>query len=314
MSPPGRGFLDAAYQVLKEAGHPMHGRDIVQACLDRDLWATDALDPNISGTTTLYSEIKRRPNQRGFAMFGKGLFGLKEWDETHAGAGPTPVSEPNVDARPGSGSLAPLTPTTDRLSSTPDSAVSLRVAGRRIRLTRRETLERARRAIANDLPAEAGNYVSWIVEIDGQIVGLKWLFGVLTGMPHGAFQPNQARRALENLGLSVRRIETKADPEVDSQSRSKHQRAHHSSESTLRGPVAILDREIAAIRNFLNGRSARPSDERLCDWVNFCYEFELFREGRDLFRLVDPSQVNTWYYERTRRLAKVCAMKVTGQA
>jgi len=68
------------------------------------------------------------------------------------------------------------------------------------------------------------------------------------------------------------------------------------------------------VRDFLNGRSSRPSDERLCDWVNFCYEFGLFREGRDLFRLVDPSQVNLWYYERAKRLAKVCAMKVAGHA
>jgi hypothetical protein len=68
------------------------------------------------------------------------------------------------------------------------------------------------------------------------------------------------------------------------------------------------------VRDFLNGRSGRPSDERLCDWVNFCYEFGLFREGRDLFKLIDPSQVNDWYYERTKRLARVCAMKVAGQA
>jgi hypothetical protein len=77
---------------------------------------------------------------------------------------------------------------------------------------------------------------------------------------------------------------------------------------------AVLDAQLAAVRDFLNGRSSRPSDERLCDWVNFCYEFGLFREGRDLFRLVDPSQVNNWYYDRAKRLAKVCAMKVAGQA
>ena len=77
---------------------------------------------------------------------------------------------------------------------------------------------------------------------------------------------------------------------------------------------AVLDAQVTAVRDFLNGRSGRPSDERLCDWVNFCYEFGLFREGRELFKLVDPSQVNDWYYERARRLARVCAMKVAGQA
>ena len=43
----------------------MHGRVIVQACLERGLWATDALDPNIAGTTTLYSEIRRASRQTG---------------------------------------------------------------------------------------------------------------------------------------------------------------------------------------------------------------------------------------------------------
>jgi hypothetical protein len=77
---------------------------------------------------------------------------------------------------------------------------------------------------------------------------------------------------------------------------------------------AIVDSQIAVIHDFLNGRVGRPSDERLCDWVHTCYEFELYREGRELFALVDPVQVNPWYYERAKRLAKVCAMKVAGHA
>ncbi len=76
----------------------------------------------------------------------------------------------------------------------------------------------------------------------------------------------------------------------------------------------MIDAQIEAILDFLNGRAGRPSDERLCDWVHLCYEFELYREGRDLFALVDPMQVNPWYYERAKRLAKVCAMKVVGHA
>jgi hypothetical protein len=77
---------------------------------------------------------------------------------------------------------------------------------------------------------------------------------------------------------------------------------------------AIVDAQIAAVRDLLSGRASRPSDERLCDWVHFCYELELYREGQDLFALVDPMQLNSWYYERARRLAKVCAMKVSGKA
>ena len=51
----------------------------------------------------------------------------------------------------------------------------------------------------------------------------------------------------------------------------------------------ILKDQIAQIRRFLKGRTLRPSDEKLCDWVQFCYTFELFVEGYELFKLIDPS-------------------------
>ncbi len=72
---------------------------------------------------------------------------------------------------------------------------------------------------------------------------------------------------------------------------------------------ALLDAELDAIRQFLLGRGARPSNERLCDWVHFCYTLALYSEAADLFRLIDPAQVNSWYYERTKRLAKICALR-----
>lgn len=72
---------------------------------------------------------------------------------------------------------------------------------------------------------------------------------------------------------------------------------------------AVLDQQLVQIRTFLQGRSARPSDEVLCDWVQFCYTFELFDEGYELFKLIGPSAVNEWFYGRTRKLAQVCLMR-----
>jgi len=74
-------------------------------------------------------------------------------------------------------------------------------------------------------------------------------------------------------------------------------------------PHAILDQQLAQIRTFLQGRSSRPSDEVLCDWVQFCYNFELFNEGYELFKLIVPSAVNDWLYGRTKKLAQVCRMR-----
>jgi hypothetical protein len=74
-----------------------------------------------------------------------------------------------------------------------------------------------------------------------------------------------------------------------------------------------LDRQIELIHEFLQGRSdSRPSDEKLCDWVQFCYSFELFKEGVELFRIVLAENVNPWYLERTKKLARICEMKVRG--
>lgn len=72
----------------------------------------------------------------------------------------------------------------------------------------------------------------------------------------------------------------------------------------------ILDREVEQVRSFLEGRSDyRPTDEKICDWIQFCYLFELNAEGRDLFKLLAHDDVNPWYLERTRKFAKICELR-----
>ncbi len=78
-----------------------------------------------------------------------------------------------------------------------------------------------------------------------------------------------------------------------------------------RNPMhAILDQEVVSIRAYLEGRSSlQISDEKICDWINFCYIFGMYSEGRELFSLVDGTEVNPWYYDRTKKLARLCEMK-----
>lgn len=79
----------------------------------------------------------------------------------------------------------------------------------------------------------------------------------------------------------------------------------------LTAAKAILEKKIATIRVYLHGNpTAAPSDEVLCDWVRFCYDFEFFDEGAQLFKLIRPNEVNAWLYERTRRFARICEMRV----
>jgi hypothetical protein len=92
-------------------------------------------------------------------------------------------------------------------------------------------------------------------------------------------------------------------------SRSPKETSQPLPEEGLDDPHAVLDQQINQIRRFLQGRADRPSDEVLCDWVQFCYTFQLFSEGVELFRLIDPSAVDAWPYERARRLAQVCRIR-----
>lgn len=213
---------------------------------------------------------------------------------------------------------------TDTSQPSLDETIEFSVAGRRFAMSGSEVLAKARQAIRQGLPPAAQTYLAWAVAVDGQLVGLKWLFSLATGLPRSTFVSNQAMVTFERMGLDVQRVEDVPAPgqgvrqalEVPRVVGGKRPAtaANQRREPASGGPHAVLDAEIAQVHSFLRGRSGRPSDEKLCDWVHFCYNFGLFAEGRDLFRVVDPSQVHPWYYERTRRLARVCDMKARGQA
>jgi hypothetical protein len=75
-------------------------------------------------------------------------------------------------------------------------------------------------------------------------------------------------------------------------------------------PYKYLNNLINQIDQFLQGRtSMRPSDEQLCDWVHFCYVFGLYKEGIELFLLIDPNEVNDWLYKRTKKFSQACTIK-----
>lgn len=80
----GRGFLDAAEQILREKGEPMRGEEIIRIGLQRKLFTTttegeDAANRSLIGT--LYSDITRGANVRGFVSYGNRMFGLVEWGD-----------------------------------------------------------------------------------------------------------------------------------------------------------------------------------------------------------------------------------------
>jgi hypothetical protein len=160
-------------------------------------------------------------------------------------------------------------------------------------LSDEDVISKARELIQAGLPEEATRPSRTTLAIDGQTIRAVWLFREVTGIPVRFLSADMAKIALEQLGFRILSTRTASgtNPSDD--------RQH-----------AILDREREAIRVFLAGRSdTRPTDEKLCDWVQFCYLFEMYREGRDVFAVINPIEVNAWHFERTKKLATICKMK-----
>ncbi len=69
-------------------------------------------------------------------------------------------------------------------------------------------------------------------------------------------------------------------------------------------------RQVRQIQDYLQGRNGdRPNSEQICDWIHFCYQFSLFREAVALFPLVNAREVDTWYFERARRIVMTTKVK-----
>lgn len=82
-------------------------------------------------------------------------------------------------------------------------------------------------------------------------------------------------------------------------------------EKDLARPKTVLAQTIRDIRAYLKGdRALSPSDDKLCEWVQFCYNFELFDEGAALFQLVRRDEVHPWLYKRTQKLARACEVRL----
>ena len=70
--------LEAAIQVLKEAGQPLHYFEITKRILDRGLWETSGKTPEATVNAQIAMSIKRKADGSPFQRAGKGVFALRE--------------------------------------------------------------------------------------------------------------------------------------------------------------------------------------------------------------------------------------------
>jgi len=93
-------FLEAAYQVLKEAGTPLHFREITRRAIDRKLIETEGRTPAASLNAVLTLDIKHAKADSKMSRFvrvGRGIVALSEWDSSLSAAEHT--SEDEISAK-----------------------------------------------------------------------------------------------------------------------------------------------------------------------------------------------------------------------
>ena len=68
--------LDAAAQVLAEAGKPLNCLDIMEAIIKKQLWATTGKTPHATLSAAMSREIAKKGTDSRFVKAGRGLFAI----------------------------------------------------------------------------------------------------------------------------------------------------------------------------------------------------------------------------------------------
>lgn len=90
----------------------------------------------------------------------------------------------------------------ERLTAPENPPGEAKFKGAMLRMSREEVLQRARKALANDMSG-ATRVRGWYVFIDDQKISVKWLASQLSGLPTSAFETRDAQNLLLKLGIDV---------------------------------------------------------------------------------------------------------------
>ena len=81
-------FVDAAYQVLRDAGEPLHYREITRRALEQGLIHSRGKTPEATMRAQLGNSIRHTAEggpPSPFRRMGRGMWGLAEWELDRAG-------------------------------------------------------------------------------------------------------------------------------------------------------------------------------------------------------------------------------------
>lgn len=71
------GVLDASLEILREAGEPLHAKEIAKRILAKKIWSTDGQTPHATVSARLYADIKKKGDTSPVVQTGPQTFGLR---------------------------------------------------------------------------------------------------------------------------------------------------------------------------------------------------------------------------------------------
>jgi restriction system protein len=91
---------DAAEQVLRDAGSPLHAREITERILTRKLWEPQGKTPAATVSARLYSNIKKCGDKSRFVLTAPQICGLRELGAKPAAAVRPPPAKAAAEPQP----------------------------------------------------------------------------------------------------------------------------------------------------------------------------------------------------------------------
>src|SRR5277367_2205031 len=87
-------FTEAAAEVLRLAGKPLHYKEITELAIEKNLLSHVGKSPEVTMGARLAALLKKEDKTNPIVRVKPGVFGLREWSEKKSGRGAKEVSDP----------------------------------------------------------------------------------------------------------------------------------------------------------------------------------------------------------------------------
>src|SRR5882757_4866479 len=90
-------FTEAAAEVLRMAGKPLHYKEITELAIEKNLLSHVGKSPEVTMGARLAALLKKEDKTNPIVRVKPGVFALREWDEKKGKRGSKSVPEPEED-------------------------------------------------------------------------------------------------------------------------------------------------------------------------------------------------------------------------